>query len=72
MLKPKTKYVRKRPHRGNEPKQVLRGVIYLTGDWVGRRVKIVRYVDWIRFMSEFKNCKTKLRRINRLSNQGDI
>lgn len=63
----KTRYVRKRPARGDRRIKIKRGVIYLTGAWVGRKVKVVNFSTYLGIVKRLRLAETRLRKINKIS-----
>lgn len=68
----KSATVRYRPRRGDKRDVALRGVIYISGPWIGMEVKVVRRTLWASLLKRLHKAEAKLNRIGRIANGSRI
>lgn len=59
--------VRKRPHRGDQRKKPLTGVIYLSERWVGMPVKVVKRSLWVSMVKRLHKIEAALKKVQRIA-----
>lgn len=63
----KSALVRYRPRRGDKRNVSPRGVIYISGAWIGVEVKVVNRSAWVNILKRLHRAEAKLNRIGRLA-----
>lgn len=63
----KSMIVRYRPHRGDKRNMSPRGVVYMSGGWIGMEVKVVRRSLWVVLLKRLHKAEAKLNRIGRMT-----